>query len=70
MSDRIERLAAGFYVIGTPHREHSYSHPTTPRVTVRRPDGCLVHMTPDDARALANVLLDEADHAANGGYRG
>lgn len=72
MSKRLPQLAAQHYVLGQPYRNEESYDSTTHRPHVRmwivgeRPS----HMTPDEARALAQALIDEAAYAEEGGYRG
>jgi hypothetical protein len=71
VSARIPQLAAQHYVIGQPYRnEESYDstkHRPHVRMWVVGERPC--HMTPDEARALAQCLIDEAAYADEGGYR-
>lgn len=62
MRDRVEKLAAGFWVAGEP--EKKYPVESTPRVRLR--STALQHnleLTPDEADALGDLLKGEAAHA-------
>lgn len=64
MSDRLERLAAGFWIRGAraPEWNSSETHPA--HVMLRdAADGKIRPLTPDEARAFAKALNEEADYA-------
>lgn len=62
MAKHIAKLAGGFRVLPVQNREEVYySSMQTPRVIMSRPETGPVHLTPDEARALGNILIEAAD---------
>ena len=60
---RLRRLAGGCYVQGCNGKGITSILDETPEVTFWGQDGQPRHLTPDEARALGQALLEEADYA-------
>jgi hypothetical protein len=70
LQDHLPKLASGFYICGHPSRDKSYLSYSTPYVSFSRPSsGQVIHLTPNEAVALAELLISEAAHAEHGGVK-
>jgi len=70
VKEHIAKLSCGFYICGHPSRDKSYLSHSTPYVSFSRPSsGQVIHLTPDEAVALAELLIGEAAHAEHGGVK-